>query len=386
MLSKRLLGIALLAATLRTAVGALSPIIGVVGADVPLTDLSIGVLGALPPLCFGLFGLLTPILRRRISLETLALLALAGMLCGHVVRAAAASAGLLVSMSALIFAAAGIANVVLPPLVKQSFPARIGIVTSVYVTLMTTFSLLPPLVAVPVARAGGWRVAVGMWGALCLIAIFPWLPLRLRAREIVAPPSLTGLRPMWRSRLGWCLAILFAMTAANVFAMFAWLPKILVDTAGVSAGQAGALLSLYAAVGVPLALLVPQLATRLRHLGVLIAIGFFCYLAGYLGLAIAPTRGTVGWVVLIGLGPLLFPLTLTLINLRTRTTAGATALSGLTQGAGYLLGGLGPLALGVTRQLTGSWTVPLALLLATLPIVAVTGYLVSRPTTLEDSP
>jgi CP family cyanate transporter-like MFS transporter len=379
-----LCGIGLLAMTLRTAVGALSPIVAQVSVDVRLTDTSIGLLGALPPLCFGVFGLLTPILRRLARLETLVLLALAAMVCGHLVRAAAQPVWVLIAMSALVFAAAGVANVVLPPLVKQYFPGHIGLVTSFYVTLMTGLSLVPPLVAVPAAQAFGWRIAVGMWAALCAIAVIPWIPLRLRPRAIVALVQYEYDRPIWRSRLGWSLAILFGMTAANVFAMFGWLPKILVDTAGLSGTQAGALLALYAGIGIPLALFVPPLASRLRRIEPLIVAGFCCYLGGYLGLAVAPAAATVVWVVLIGLGPLLFPLTLTLINLRTRTTGGAVALSGFAQGVGYLVGAVGPLGVGVAREATGGWSVPIILLLCSLPVIGVAGFVVARAGLLED--
>ncbi len=43
------------------------------------------------------------------------------------------------------------------------------------------------------------------------------------------------------------------------------------------------------------------------------------------------------WFVLLGLGPSTFPLSLTLINLRTRSAAGSAALSGFMQGLGYTL-------------------------------------------------
>jgi CP family cyanate transporter-like MFS transporter len=74
-----------------------------------------------------------------------------------------------------------------------------------------------------------------------------------------------------------------------------------------------------------------------------------------------------------------------LINLRTRTHAGSVALSGFTQGLGYTLGALGPLAVGLLHQLTGGWTVALIVLLATALAAAAAGAVVARPRTLEDS-
>lgn len=387
-----LAGIVLAAVNLRTAVAALSPIFAEISVDVPLGSVGIGLLGTLPPLCFAIFGLVAPVLRRRLSLEALLTLSLVAMTAGHVVRAASDSYLVLALASTLAFAGMGVANVVLPPIVKKYFPDRIGLLTSVYVTVMTLFSMVPALAAVPAADSFGWRISVGMWAVLGLFALVPWVALWLRERRggnAVAgdpldevPASVVGR--VWHSGLAWALTVLFGMTAVNVFAAFAWLPEILTDIAQVPPAEAGSLLALYASMGVPLAIFVPMLAVRLRTPRPLVWAGTAAYICGYLGLLLVPTVATWAWVVLAGLGPLLFPLTLVLINLRTRTAEGAIALSGFTQGVGYLIGSAGPLMVGILHQLTGTWTAALLSLLATAGVVAVTVLMVARPRMLED--
>jgi CP family cyanate transporter-like MFS transporter len=71
------------------------------------------------------------------------------------------------------------------------------------------------------------------------------------------------------------------------------------------------------------------------------------------------------WVVCLGVGPILFPVAIVLINKRTRTHEGTVALSGFAQGVAYALGALGPLVVGGLHDLTGSWTASLSFLLAT---------------------
>jgi CP family cyanate transporter-like MFS transporter len=61
-----------------------------------------------------------------------------------------------------------------------------------------------------------------------------------------------------------------------------------------------------------------------------------CYPLGYLGLMLAPVAGAVLWAVVIGVASAVFPLALTLIGLRARTSEGTAALSGFTQSVGYL--------------------------------------------------
>ena len=70
------------------------------------------------------------------------------------------------------------------------------------------------------------------------------------------------------------------------------------------------------------------------------------YVAAFAGLLLAPMAAPMLWVALLGLGPSTFPLSLTLINLRTRTPAGSARLSGFMQGVGYSLSCLGPLLFG----------------------------------------
>jgi CP family cyanate transporter-like MFS transporter len=54
------LGILLVAANLRSAVAALSPIVAQIRVDVPLDSVSLGNLGMMPPICFAAFGIVTP--------------------------------------------------------------------------------------------------------------------------------------------------------------------------------------------------------------------------------------------------------------------------------------------------------------------------------------
>ena len=385
-----LLGIVLVAANLRTAVAALSPIVSQISTDIPLTATAIGLLGMLPPVCFAVFGIFTPVFTRRLGLENVLVLALTAMLIGHLTRGAAGSLTALMVGSVITFAGLGVGNVLLPPLVMKYFPDRVGLITSLYVTVVSLSTLIPPLIAVPVADAAGWRVSLGLWVLPVVFALVPWLTMFVRHRVQVTPgatveeaePALLGR--IWRSSIAWALAVVFAASSLNAYAMFAWLPQLLIDTAGVTPAQAGTLLSVYAAMGIPCALLIPWLTSRMKNVAILVYLGVAAFLIGDLGLLLAPGTLTWLWVVLAGLGPLFFPLTLVLINLRTRTRAGSVALSGFVQSVGYTLGALGPLCMALLHEITGAWTAPLLFLIGTALAITVAGAVVARPHLLED--
>ncbi|TAM67648.1 MAG: MFS transporter [Microbacteriaceae bacterium] len=386
-----LLAILLVALNLRSAVAAISPIIGVISVDIPLNSVDVGVLGMLPPICFAVFGFAAPFVPGRLSLEATSVLALVAMLVGDLARAAAGSFLLLVAGSVVVFAGMGVGNVLLPPLVKRYFPDRIGLMTSLYVVVISISTLVPPLVAVPIANAAGWRVSVGVWALVVVIAFVPFAGMRRLARiarangvEAVELPTGAAVTGLWRSSIAWSVMIVFAASSINVYALFAWLPEVLTQTVGASSAEAGILLSLYAAMGLVAALFVPMLATRMKNVALLVYSAVAFYLVGYLGLVFIPATGTWLWVALAGLGPLTFPLALALINMRTRTHEGSVALSGFVQGIGYVIAAMGPLIFGVIHELSGGWTLSIVFLLCTALAATVAGAVVARPHMLED--
>lgn len=401
--SLALIAIVVVALNLRLAVVALSPILDQVSVDIALGSLGIGVLGMLPPVCFALVGLFAPALHRRFGLEPVVIGALAAILLGDLARAASGSYLALVLGSAVTFAGMGVANVLLPALVKRYFPDRVGLLTALYATTLAISATIPPLLAVPLADAAGWRASVGSWSVLALLALLPMVLLAVReARDTreardrraeavaaaaaveVEPPKPVVLGRVWRSPLAWALAAVFAMSALNVYAMFAWLPAIVVGVAGVSTATAGVLLSVYSVVGLLPSLLIPLLAVRLKSVRGLALTGSALFVLGYGGLLLAPQPLLLLWVVLVGLGPLLFPLVLVLINLRTRTREGTVALSSFAQSFGYAFGALGPLLIGILHDVSGSWNAPLVMLICSAGVAAVCGLVVARPRMLED--
>ena len=98
----------------------------------------------------------------------------------------------------------------------------------------------------------------------------------------------------------------------------------------------------------------------------------------------APAAGMWGWAVLLGVGSGTFPLILTLLALRARTSEGVAALSAFTQSVGYLVATAGPVVIGALHDLTGGWTVPLAVTASSAVVMGILGLRVARPRYLED--
>lgn len=381
--------ILLAAMNLRTAVTSVTPLLDLLGQTFGFGSTFTGVLGMLPTAAFALFGVATPRLARRIGLERTALLAMALAALGLLLRSSAFGVGGLLLGSVVALAGMGIGNVVVPPLVKRYFADRVGTISTFYISVLQLGTMLPALLAVPVANAAGWRVSLGMWSLLALAAALPWwLMVRRHAADhaaaaLLPDPSALPHGQVWRTSLGWGMALMFGMTSLMTYSMFTWLPRIVVE-AGASPAFGGVMVAVFSALGLLPALLMPALATRMRNPFPLAVIGFTAFTVAFAGLLWAPMAAPLLWACLLGLGPSTFPLALTLINLRTRTPTGSASLSGFMQGVGYSFACLGPLVVGWLHDASHTWTLPFGFLFACAVVMLVAAWFACQPRHLED--
>ncbi|CCH16974.1 CynX/NimT family MFS transporter [Micromonospora lupini] len=386
-----LLGIVLVAFTLRQAVATISPILGDIRVDIPISNIGVGLLGTLPPVLLAASGFVAPRVARGFGLDGGIMLALLLMTLGHLVRAFAPGFAVLLVGSVVALAGTGIGNVLLPPVVRRYFPDRVALLTAVYVCIVGVGTAVPAAVAAPVAEQIGWRFLLGIWSVNSVVALVPWLVIiarerrqRLAAAVAVESPPPALVTRLWRSRVALSITVVFSTSTICTYAAFAWLPEILGDIAGSTPTEAGVLLAVTGIISVPGAFVAPLLVARLRNVGWLIAAGIASFLCGYLGLLFAPATLTLLWVLLIGSGSILFPVCLVLINVRTRSHGGTVALSGFAQGVAYALGALGPLLVGLLHDVSGGWALPLLFLLAVTLVAAISAITLARPAFVED--
>lgn len=128
----------------------------------------------LPPMSFALFGWLAPLLVPKHGLDKPILLALGMIFLGIVGRSLSINVWMYSLLSIVCLGGIGMCNALLPPIIKQHFPNRFGLVTSIYTSLIYVSAGLPSLLAVPLTQAVGWRVSTGSWAVFALIAVVPW--------------------------------------------------------------------------------------------------------------------------------------------------------------------------------------------------------------------
>jgi CP family cyanate transporter-like MFS transporter len=382
------LGIVLLAANLRPALTGVAPLIGQIRADTGLSNGVAGLLTTLPLLAFGLLSPIAPRVARRFGMERMLLASLLVLAAGILLRWAEAVAALFLG-TVVLGSAIAVANVLLPSLVKREFPGRAGLMTSVYSTSLGISAAFAAGVSVPLAQVAGigWRGALAVWAVPALLAGVAWLP-QLGRNDYPEGPSARssiGVGDLWRSPLAWQVTLFMGLQSLAYYVTLTWLPEFL-QAEGMGAARAGWMLGLSQAVAIVTMFLAPMIAERRPSQRGVVVVAVGISGVGALGLLVAGSTASTLWVVLLGLGQgASFSLALTFFALRSPDPGHAAALSGMAQSVGYLLAAGGPFLFGVMRDVTGTWKVPLALLLTVTVCLLIAGIGAARDAHVDAS-
>ncbi|WP_328318442.1 CynX/NimT family MFS transporter [Streptomyces sp. NBC_00388] len=380
-----LIGIVLASLNMRAALASVSPLIGEISSTFGLSSTASSLVTSVPVLFLGVGAMVAPWLARRFGTEVVLLCALVLLGTGILVRVLP-SVFALYGGGVLAGTAIALLNVLMPGLIKRDFPDRAASMTSVYTGAMIGGATLCAAASVPLEKAFGnsWQASLAFWSLLAAVAAVAWLPQVLIARgrtghEIRTAPATAGpARSIWRSALAWQVTLFMGLQSLWSYVLIAWMPTIFTDH-GMSRSTAGVIFAFNNLIQVAGAFGVPLLAGRMRSQRPLIVLVTSMVAVGYAGLMIAPVSGAWLWSAVLGVGQGgAVGLALTLIVLRSGDAQTAARLSGMAQTVGYLLAAAGPLTAGAVYQATGSWTLPIALVLGVCAAALVVGLFAAR--------
>lgn len=377
-LSTLALGLSLMvvATNLRPTLTALGPVLGLVAADTGLSPSALGLLGSVPLLAFAAVSPFVQLLSRRWGPDRTVFAAMVVMLVATVVRSLPGATVSLWAGTIALGAGIAVGNVLVPALVKRDFPREVPLMTGAYTATLGLSAALASGLALPIAARGGWRLGIGVWGLIGLLALLAWWPrLRRHGRDVpvLAPlPVVTGIdraagtagarhTSVWRSPLAWQVTAFMATQGTFFYLFVTWLPSIEVAR-GASPVRAGWDLFVFQAAGIVGGMLV-SLGMRGRRDHRLAGSLVSAVMAvSMLGLLLLP-GADLGWLVTAGLSSgASLVVALSLVGERSRDPLGAAKLSGMVQSVGYGLSVIGPIGAGALFQATGGWGSTLAAL------------------------
>lgn len=373
-----LIGVAIFftASVLRAPITSLGALSLSVQASLGLSAGAMGLLTTLPLLIFAASSAFMSALSDRFGKKCVVSVGMAMVALGILLRSYGGDVGL---FGGTVILGAGISsgNVLLPAIIKESFPLRIGAMTALYTTTMSVFAggfagACSLLMELPLE----WRMVLVLIVPLACIAAILWLvssrrsgghgPGR-RAEGTAQPQPRQALRVfhprILRQPLTWWITLQFGLQSILFYCTVAWLPSMLAAR-GISGGAVALCVALFPLMGIPCTMFLPPLAQKMRsQRGLGVGIGVLCTV----GIALLWWAPTDGWAVLavgffgLALGAP-FCLCMFYLGYRTADADDAARLSGIVQTLGYLMAAVGPTCLGLIYDVTLSWGTTFALL------------------------
>jgi CP family cyanate transporter-like MFS transporter len=377
---------------LRTAITSLPPLFPDLQGRLHLSSATLSLLAATPVICFGVVSAFAAWLNRRYGEERILLAALILIAAGLLLRGLAPGV-MLFPGTVLAASAIAVLNVLLSSMVKRRWPERAGLLIGIYLTTLSIGAIVSSLLSVPLYRSSGGSVplALGIWAAPAALAVLLWLPqLGYRPRATApAPPHVpvparardvapAGLR-VYQYALTWEVTAFMGLQSLLYYSALSWLPTIFQDR-GTSAVTAGNLLALMGVGNLATSLVVPVLAQRLPSQRALVIPSLIGTAAGLAGSLWAPLSSAPFWVLILGFSQgSCLGLAIFFMLARAPDAGVAASLSAFSQSAGYLAAAAGPLVVGLLHTATGSWNIPVAVLLILAAAELATGLLAARP-------
>jgi MFS transporter, CP family, cyanate transporter len=389
---------------LRTAITSLPPLFPDLQAQLHLSSAMLSLLAATPVICFGVVSAFSAWLNRRYGEEAILLVALVLLTAGLLLRGAAPDV-MLFPGTILAASAIAVLNVLLSSMAKRRWPDRAGLLIGIYLTALSVGAILSSLLSVPLYRSSGEsvRLALGVWALPAALAVLLWLPqLGYRTAGFGPRRGSGGSSPpeaaepagtvmpqarikLYRYALTWQVTAFMGLQSLLYYAALSWLPTIFQDR-GASAVTAGNLLALMGVGNLATSLIVPVLAHRRPGQQVLVVPSLIGTAVGLAGSLWAPLGSAPFWVLVLGVSQgSCLGLAIFFMMARAPDPGAAASLSAFAQSVGYLVAAAGPLEVGLLHTATGSWNIPVAVLLVLCAVELVTGVLAGRPLVLPGS-
>ena len=416
---------------LRAPITGVGSIIGMIKAELMLSNSGAGMLTTIPLLVFAALSVLVGKIAGGMGTGRCMLTSMIILCVGIAARSLLGSGGLYVG-TVLIGTGIAAGNVLIPGIVKAYFPEKVGLLTGIYATIMSGMGGVSTGISVPIALRFGWKTALLIWLVLACAAALTWIPNRGCTTETKGGErrdddradsgdenfaddradsgsknfaddrtdsgskklaerhtgnmtasgveSLPGKRKsVASSPMAWAIVFYFGIQSFVFYCFIAWLPTIM-QAKGFSLDTSGFFTSLFILIGIPATFIVPIISEREGDECVINVVTGLLFTVGMALILISsdPVVLTIANICAgLGVGAC-FSQSMALFGLRTKDARDASSLSGLSQSIGYLFAAIGPACTGWICDVTGSWTVPLIGMTLLAAAETVLGYIVGK--------
>lgn len=359
-----LIGVILIALNLRLTIGSVLPVLETIRTDLGLGHAAVSLLVTIPSLCMGVFALVAAPLSNRFGRGRVILWAIGLVGVATAARLWGEYAVVLLGSTVLVGIGIACSQTLLPSVVSEFFENRAATVTGLYTACLIAGAGLASFMTVGLIGVfGSWPAGLAGWAVMALPAIVVWRPVVSRTSiPARSGPSVPPTELPWRSGWGWFLAAYYGGAAVLFWGSLTWLaPRY--EELGWSISQSGVIVTLLIVAQLVGALAISAVGDRTTDRRPWYALCLGAFGIGIVAIALVPLSHPWIWTILVGFGDGgLFALVLTLPVDYSSSPAATDRLSSLVLFGGYVIGAMGPPAIGWVRGLTGDFVTPFLLM------------------------
>ena len=374
------IAIVLVAIALRPGIVSMGPALPAIIDAFRLSHATASLMTAIPDVLMGALALPTPWLVRRFGVNKVLMLALGLLSVSIGMRAYAGNGAILITATVGVGAGIAIAGAMFAGIVKASFANRAALMIGIYATALSLGSTLSAGLTGWILQSTVWRVAIGVWAGLGVIALFAWwrvTPKLAATQPVPGPEAATATRLPLRTPVAWLIALFFACVNFLFYAILTW-TAAMYQEAGMPAAEAGGVLASFTFCFMLANPVVGMLSQHIDRRGWLVA----CSLLSTIGLAGMATQGAWPWLwvplTAFGLGGA-FTLAMTLPLDHTHTPDAANRWNAFVLTIGYLIAATGPLIMGFMHDQSGHFVGGFQLLVGVSALMLVLATLLKPP-------
>lgn len=377
-----LIAMALTAISLRGPIASVGSLIESMEPDLGVSKGQMGFITTLPLLVFAVSSVLIPKFANTVGHIRVLAVGMVVLAAGCVGRTLGDYRVVLVG-TLLVGVGISVGNVLLPAVIKENLPLKIGVATGAYMCFQSIAATAGAGLSYPIAVSAdlGWRTVLSMWSVPAALAAVAWVTFevirgtRKTESDRVLPDEGEGgvaSSSVWKSKLAWFITVIMGVQSVNYYCFTAWLPSILEET-GMSFQVAGYIASAFQLFSLPATFAAPIIIANTRSKIMPATISGVCYLAGVVILML--TDNVV--IVLVGLfilatgGGASFAWVVAMIAVVSKDGKEAAKLSGMSQSVGYVMAAIVPTLAGFLFELTDGWTSVMVLLMGTSLLIVI---------------
>ncbi len=344
-------------------------------------DSIFGLLTSIPLLGFAVISIIAPKIDNKFGKKATIKGSLILIIIGLIVRSLGLVSTLFIG-SILLAIGIGISNVVLPSvIVENSKKDEVGKLTGTFTMTMGLFSAVGSGSSIFLYSILGWRLTFEAFIITTAIALALWIVFSKNMNkkdEKTNQENDIKISTMLKSKLVIAIALFMGIQSWIAYAIFAWVPSILINR-GVSASFSALALMTIQLCSMPTMYIIPIIAGKKKSQSKFVTLTTIISPIGCLSLFTSNIPTLIIGLVLMGVGQgASLSFAYLFFAVRSKSSAETSALSGVSQAIGYFLGATGPILFGSIHDITNSWTSSLILMIFMHIILLLVGIISGR--------